>query len=269
MKELLIIITILTFLLSNEFVAATGHIGFPVVGPVVSVEDNDRILNFTFIYPDEPSFEFVSINYTLYEFVDQGMLQPRVFLSQTINCTVHNTLSCPLSIVPPITFQPGNFVIGCFQWNIWNSNEEHLGTSEECVLGRTSQNFTDLPSIHASHSEPIATAHDLQISGYFPTALPYDSVNISSTLDNEILPTLNHSDTNDTYSFIHSFIYQNLSSNTNYNVCIYFDYTNSAIRGSKTDQIFCQTIFTLKESSSIMIMPNTICIILFLINLLV
>jgi hypothetical protein len=80
--------------------------------------------------------------------------------------------------------------------------------------------------------------------------LPYDQINITSTLNGTIPPSMTNSTSNATYSSINIFTFMNLISTTYYNICICFNYANSKIDGTEVINYQCQTIMTLADTST-------------------
>jgi len=129
----------------------------------------------------------------------------------------------------------------------------------ECVLTRAAVNSTILSIANPMTSAAVVTNTTATITAYYPAQLPYDQVNISSNLNGTIFPSMINetmsssminSTVNSTYSIISTFYFMNLTSNTCYNICVYFNYANSEINGTQNMINQCQIIMTLAGSSN-------------------
>ena len=221
---------------------------FPKLVGVQPVPNNDAALSYSFSFPATPQYDHIDANYTLYEFVDGNKTYPQSYASQTSSCSI--TVPCLSSSIPQVKLLPGVFVIGCFQWLLWGANNQNLGTSYSCILGRTTVNSNSLPSLGLVIDPPIVYANNASISVYYPAALPYDSVNISSTINGAVSPAPGSFSSNATFMLIETLLYQNLNSSTSYNICIILDCANSVIRGSGTRDIYCQGVNTLADNAA-------------------
>ena len=227
----------------------TSNVQFPQLISVQPVPNSDTALSYSFTIPTLSQDDHIDANYTLYDFVDANKANPQPYPSQMSNCSV--TDPCFTSTVPQVALNPGTFVIGCFQWTLWGASNANLGTSYDCILGRTTMNLVQLPALSWTIDPPIASNNNACIVAYYPAALPYDVINITSTLNGTIVPTAANATSNDTYSVMRMFTFDKLSSNTYYNACTILNYANSVIRGSGKIETICQSVNTLADSATL------------------
>ena len=229
------------------------------------------MLNFTFVFPNNPQVISIEGNYTLYQIDPANKTNPQIRMSFVSNCSA--SAPCLSSAVPQVVFNPGSFVIGCFQWMYYDANGTDLGSAYDCTLGQTTVNSTQLPAVSLMQDPPEVTNDTITIYAYFPASSPYDQVNISSVLDNSTLPTVSSPGTNATFTAMNMFVYTNLMPNTVYNACTTVTCGNSVIRGSQTTEVNCQTITTsanpsANNSAKITVANLCLIILLFLVSVL-
>lgn len=223
----------------------------PMLGPVYPVPNNDSLLNFTFLFPTNPLYPEIMANYTLYEFTDST--NRSIFLSFSSsagNCSVNGTPSCLPSAVPVVAFGPGHYVIGCFHWILYSATGESMGTAKDCVLGRTTMNLNAMPNANLSVSTVSVTNDSITILAAYPAELPYDMVIVTSVLNDTINPTSTDTSSNATYAPITTFVFSNLTSNTNYHICMNVTSSHSAIPDSQEIAGVCQSIQTKETTNS-------------------
>ena len=250
---------------------------FPKLLGAEPVPNNDSLLNFTFSFPANPKYAKLTANYTLYEFSDTDKTKPKISRSQPAECGNSTNFTCLTSSVPPVVFLPGTYVIGCFQWNLTDRDNVSLVGVNDCILGQTTVNFTKLPALDLIVGTPSTVNGTTTVVTYFPAALPYDRVNVTSSLiagrqsvpTNVVSPQPVSSNviSNSTYSSIQTFTFNNLTANAAQNICFTVSYENSIIPGSKESKVRCQvplailpTIST-PASSSVTIMSDFMLII--------
>jgi len=222
------------------------NLEYPTLGPIYSVPNNNSVLNFTFIYPTNYQFENLYVRFTIYDFITNDTTDPLVYLFSWLNFTNSN-FSLPW-VVPPIILQSNDYIIGCFEWVETDNNNQTVSDTHECVLTRAPSNNTILPLSNLTTSAVVVTNMTAMISAYFPSVLPYDQVNISSAINQTILPSMTNWTSNATYSSMNTFTFMNLIPNTRYNICVYFNYANSQINGSQVIASQCQLLTTLASN---------------------
>jgi hypothetical protein len=250
---------------------------FPKLLATEPVPNNDSLLNFTFTFPVNPKYAKLTANYTLYEFSDPDKTKPTISRSQPAECGNSTNYTCLTSSVPPVAFHPGTYVIGCFQWNLTDRENVSLIGVNDCILGQTTLNFTKLPALDLIVGTPNTVNATTTIATYFPAVLPYDRVkvtpsslgsrqsvpsNVTSSLIRNLQAVSSNVTSNDTYSSIYTFSYNNLPADAAYNICFTVSYENSIIPGSKKTKVQCQvplaTLPTISAppSSSVKIMSD-------------
>jgi hypothetical protein len=221
---------------------------YPTIGPIYPVANNNSLLNFTFVYPMNYVFDNLFVRFTIYDFIGNGSSNYQMYPFSWVNFTNSN-VSLPW-VVPPIVLHPGDYIIACFEWVQTNNNSQLIEDTNDCVLTGTSVNSGLLSIANPMTSVAVVTTTSANISAYYPAVLPYDQVNISATLNKTILPSMIYSTPNTTYSYINTFSFMNLTSNTYYNMCIYFNYANSKINGTQMMISQCEIIMTLNGTQT-------------------
>ncbi|CAF1090937.1 unnamed protein product [Adineta ricciae] len=222
---------------------SNADVAYPTLGPVYGVPYNDSILNFTIVYPSNYQFDNLYARFSLYDFettIQKPYSQP--YLSEWANFTNSNT-SYPW-VAPSAPFGPGDYIIACFQWVQTDNSSNALFDVHQCILTRASLNSTRPAVDQMNITIPVVSNTTIIVNVYYPSALPYDVVNITSNLDGTIPPTTSTSDSNATYMVMHMYTYSNLIPNTRYNVCIYNQYQNTNITMSNNTDIQCRSITT-------------------------
>ena len=256
---------------------------FPKLVAVEPVANNDSLLNFTFSFPANPKYAKLTANYTLYEFNDPDKTKPIISRSQPAECGNSTNYTCLTSSVPPVMFHPATYVIGCFQWNLTDKENTSLVGVNDCILGQTTLNSTKLPALDLILGTPNTVNATTTIITYFPAALPYDRVNVTSSpvvsrqapatsgatsSTAGLQPVSSNVTSNGTYSSIYTFTFNNLTANAAYNICFTVSYENSLIPGSKKAKTQCQVpsattlpTITTPPNSSVKIMSDLMLII--------
>jgi hypothetical protein len=212
--------------------SSQATVTYPVLGSVYSVPNNNSVLNFTFIYPTNYQFDNLYVRFTIYDFSANEITNPQPSAFSYVNFTNGN-ISLPW-VVPNVGFQPGAYVIICFEWVQTTSANQLVSDTNQCLLTRATINSTIPANAIPTYTLAVGNSTATMI-GYFPAELPYDQINITSSLNGNIAPSsANTTLQNSTYSEIGIFTFTNLDLNTAYNACIYFNYMNSIINGSQT-----------------------------------
>jgi hypothetical protein len=222
----------------------------PTLGNVYSIPYNNSFLNlnYTFLYPANYTFDKLYVTFTLYDFNTNITANYATYPFGFVNFTNSNISLA--WVVPNRPLGVGDYIFGCFNWIQANLSDQILANYSTCKLTRTSINSTVIPVVYIALDPPIVTNTTAMIKSYFPAGLPYDMVNIYSTLNGTTLPTSVSSVSNGTYSSINVYSFTNLTSNTIYNLCVYTNYSNSYISGTQTLNSQCQIIKTLAGGSS-------------------
>jgi len=224
----------------------TTAVDRPTIGPIYQVVNNDSVLNVTFLYPINYRFDKLSINFTIYDFVNNNNQQPQTFMFSEQNFT-DNNFSLPW-VVPNIILQSGDYVLVCIQWLETTIDDILVSNTYNCSLTRTPSNSTMLPIANPFIKTNEITNTTIEISAFYPQELPYDQINITARSTDNHSPSTWNSSSNDTYSSMSTFAFNNLLPNTQYNICVQYDYSNSIIYRSNETIQQCQSIETLDNS---------------------
>ena len=151
-------------------------VGQPLLASVQPVPNNDTALNFTFAFPANPQYATLTANYTLYEFLDPTNKSAYLaFSSLSQSCSVSGTPLCLPSAVPAVAFAAGHYVIGCFQWLLFDTASNSLGSAYDCILGRTTINANPTPLASVATDGPWVTNDSITVCANSPAQLPYDT----------------------------------------------------------------------------------------------
>jgi hypothetical protein len=213
----------------------------PSLGSVYYVPYNDSVVNFTFVYPANYAFYKLSIRFSLYDFTSK--INPSNFNTYNFSWVdfYNSNISLPW-VVPPTILQPGDYIMGCFEWLQTNASGVAIADTFQCKLTRTTMNSTILPIANTTIGPVVVTGTNISITTVYPLELPYNNVGISSALNGTILGSMSRPTSNQTTTAIYAFSYTNLTSNMAYNLCIYMNYSNSMVNGSQTLSTQCQIV---------------------------
>ena len=212
----------------------------PSLGPVYPVQNNDSLLNFTFAYPTNYGFDKLYVRFTIYDFIGNQSWNPQPYPFLWANFTDSN-ISLPW-VMPTTNFVPGDYIIGCFEWLETDNNDVLVTDTYQCILTRATSNYTVLPIAQPMVLPNVVTDTSAMVTAYYPAELPYDTITITPTMNNTIMPTMKISTSNGTYSNMTTFSYTNLTASTTYTLCFQFNYTNSKINGTQGSSINCTTL---------------------------
>ena len=217
----------------------------PSIGTIYPVANNDSLVNITLNYPLNYRFDNLTVSFTIYEFTTSNTTIPIIYPFSALNFYDSN-FSDP-SVQPQINFQTGSHLIICFEWIQTNYSGFIVNDTYNCILTRTAVNGLILPTDNPNISTPLIDKTRVVITGSFPKTLPFDQVNITSTLNSTIIPSVSDLTANGNYSYSRTFTFQNLVPDTTYVLCTNFTYWNSMVRGFLQSTGSCQILTTSKN----------------------
>lgn len=240
------IVLILSLLYAPSSGQNTTAVSQPTLGQVYPSSINASVLNFTYSYPANYQFAQLNVSFTIYDFNNtNGSFTTYPFSTLTFT---NNNYSLPWA-APPYSFQAGDYIIACFEWTRADANGTVLSDDYQCTVTRAPINSA-IPAI-ASPSASMSAVNSTTASlwTYFPRELPYDILSVTVLLNNMTYPSTLNQSSNNTYSFIYTFAFANLTSNTNYSACAQYNYGNSQINGTNQTYSQCLSFQTTSTTS--------------------
>ena len=214
----------------------------PSIGTIYPIANNDSMLNITLNYPANYQFENLTVNFTIYDFRQNIVTNPLIYMSPEQNFT--NSNDSDQWVVPEFLLQSGSYIIICFQWMQTNSSGDLISNAYQCTITRAAVNGLLLSMDNTSIDVPMINNTALMVSGLFPKILPFDQVNITSILNDTIMPLTSNQRSNENYSTIQTFTFAQLVPDSSYRACFQFRYSNSKVSNFEQMNEQCQMIKT-------------------------